>query len=298
VGVPLTLDSDQAIGIILLGDKLSGMKYSESDIELLSTIASSAALAIKRLELQEQLIIEEIENTQLKEMSELKSYFVASVSHSFKTPLSAIKIFSELSRNDNISRERTKEFLGIIEGETGRLERMINNVLNYAKIEKGIKNYSFAKIDLNNVVNEVLEFMNYEFTMHKFDVEKYLCSNALYINGDPDAINSLIENLFSNSIKYSDENKFLKIATSVCNKEVEVLVEDKGIGISEKNLKEIFNPFYREKNTERSKIKGAGLGLSIVKNIVDAHFGNIEVNSCIGQGSIFKIRFPIYTDEN
>lgn len=296
--VPIALNQTEAAGAIILGDKLSGIKYSVSDYELLNTIASTAALAVKRLELQETLILEELELEKTKEISELKSYFVASVSHDLKTPLSAIKIFTELLQNDKISKDKSKEYLDIINGETDRLKRMIENVLDYSKIEKGLKQYSFKKININESAEEVLSRMNYELNMKKFKVDKCLESHPLYISADPDAVNSVLENLISNSIKYSEKNRQLSITTKQNNGDAEIIIEDSGKGISPDNLSHIFEAFYREASAESSNVKGAGLGLSIVKNIVNAHHGKIELNSKEGKGTTFKIKFPIYQNGN
>ncbi len=296
--IPLSFDSSETVGAIVMGDKLSGMRYSQSDLQLLNTIASSAALAIKRMELQEKLFMEEIELEKANELSELKSYFVASVSHDLKTPLSAIKIFSELLQNENITKEKSREYLSIIEGETERLKRMIDNVLNFSKIEKGLKQFNFSKLNLNEATNVVMERMNYELNMQKFKIDKSISSEPIYINGDPDAITSILENLISNSIKYSEKNKYLRVSTKRLNGNAEVIIEDAGRGISESNLRNIFDPFYREVSAEKSSVKGAGLGLAIVKNIVDAHSGNIEVQSEIGHGSKFHIIFPEYKNGN
>ena len=295
--IPLLLDSNDIAGAIIMGEKNSGLNYSIYDIELLNTIASSAAIAVKRLELQEQLIIEELENAKLKELSDLKSYFVASVSHDLKTPLSSIKIFSELLRNDKITNEKSHEYLEIIDGETDRLARMINNVLDFSRIEKNLKKYVFEKTDLNQIINIVLQLMSYELLMKKFKVEKDLCEGSIFVNGDRDALNSMLANLISNSVKYSESERYLKITTSVKDDMAELIIEDRGTGISEKNLKDIFNPYFRESSTESKKIKGAGLGLSIVKNIVDSHNGKIEVKSESGKGTAFKINFPLYETE-
>ena len=163
--VPLSFDSSETVGAIVMGDKLSGLRYSQSDLQLLNTIASSTALSIKRMELQEKLFMEEVELEKANELSELKSYFVASVSHDLKTPLAAIKIFTELLQNDNITKEKTREYLSIIEGETERLKRMIDNVLNFSKIEKGLKQFNFRRINLNEATNIVMDRMNYELNM-------------------------------------------------------------------------------------------------------------------------------------
>ena len=295
--VPLSLNSDEATGAIILGRKLSEMRYSASDVRLLTTIASSSALALKRIELQEKLLTEHVELEKAKEISELKSYFVASVSHDLKTPLSAIRIYSELLSNDNLRSEKRAEYAGIIEGETERLRRMIENILEFSRIEKGLKIYNFEKMDLNCAVEELLSRMNYELRMKKFTTEVQLSPDPVYINGDKDSFASVLENLITNSIKYSGSNRHIRIVTSVQGGNAAVAVEDKGIGVSRENLKKIFTKFFREVSKETSGIKGAGIGLSIVKNIVEAHGGRIEVESEQGIGSSFKIILPAYEAE-
>lgn len=296
--IPLVFNPDDTAGAIVLGEKLSGMRFSVSDVEILNTIASSSALVLKRMELQEKLLTEEMELEKTREISELKSYFVASVSHDLKTPLSAIKIFTELLQNENITKEKSQKYFAVLEGETERLRRMIENILNYSKIEKGLKQYSFRKTDLNKTANEVTDRMNYELGMKNFTVDNCIESGSLFINADPEAVTSVLENLISNSIKYSGNKKYIKISTHRKNGEAELTVEDSGTGISENNLRHIFDPYYRETSVESSGIKGAGLGLSIVRNIVNEHKGSINVKSTEGEGSKFTITFPVYQNGN
>ncbi|MBS1519342.1 MAG: hypothetical protein JSS91_14765 [Bacteroidetes bacterium] len=298
LGIPLTLESDNLIGIILLGSKLSELRYSADDIELLSTMGSAVSLALKRLQLQEQIIKEELEIQNLRELDKMKSYFVATVSHDLKTPLSSIKIFTDLLQNEKITFEKKKEYLNYIDGETDRLNRMINNILNYAKIEKGIKSYNFTMIDVNDVLNKVLKSMTYDLILNKFKLDLNISKDKLYINGDCNEITLMFENLISNSIKYSGKTKYLKVISYTDDNNVLISIEDKGIGISPGNLKDIFDPYYRDKKIEQTGIKGTGLGLAIVKNIIDAHSGNIEVFSIPGKGSKFLITLPLYINEN
>lgn len=296
--IPLSFDSSEAVGAIILGDKMSDLRYSKSDFELLNTIASSAALVLKRLELQEKLILEQVELEKAREISELKSYFVASVSHDLKTPLSAIKIFSELLQDERTTKDKSKEYLTIIQGETDRLKRMIDNILDFSKMEKKQKQYSFRKLDLNEAAREVMQRMSYELGMKKFVVDECFSAVPLYISADPDAVNSVLENIISNAIKYSGKKKYVNISTASYNGNAEVNITDRGKGISEENLKHIFDAFYRETTVETSNVKGAGLGLAIVKNIVEAHGGTIDVQSKEGHGSTFHIIFPIYENGN
>ncbi len=298
IGIPLLQDPGNVTGIILMGSKLSELKYSPADVELLSIIGSTASLVLKRLELQEQVIKEELEISNLKEINKMKSYFVATVSHDLKTPLSSIKIFSDLLSKENITKEKKQEYLSYVDGETDRLNRMVSNILNFAKIERGIKNYNFRRIEVNSILKKVLKDLSYDLKINKFEVDMNICEEEMFINGDNDDINSLFENLISNSIKYSGDTKYLKIVSLRDDGNAVIIFEDRGIGIPEENLKDIFDPYYRGRKTELSKVKGTGLGLAIVKNVVEAHSGKIEVSSEVSKGSIFKIILPIHNNED
>ena len=135
------------------------------------------------------------------------SYYVSSVSHDLKTPLTSIKMFTEiLKESSNIKSGNAGEYLDIIEGESDRLSRLINNVLNFAKIENGIKEYSFAKMDISECIEDVLKIMEYQFMMDNFKVDKSLQQNV-FISADKDAVKEVLINLISNSIKYSPSVK-------------------------------------------------------------------------------------------
>jgi signal transduction histidine kinase len=296
--MPLLLENDRPCGAIVLGDKLSGLKYSSADFELLNAIASSAALALRRLELQEKLVQEEIEMSRLEELNELKSFYVASVSHDLKTPLTSIRVFTELMQSDkSIPIKKKNEYLRIIESETGRLTRLIDNVLDFAKIEKGIKQYSFTDTDLKCVIDEVLESIKYFIKMNKFSLEVEIKESVPRINGDSDAIKTALFNIITNSVKYSKEKKCIKIVSGTQDDCVFIEIADEGIGIAQSDQEMIFNPFFRSSSIEKNFAKGAGLGLSIVKHVMDAHGGRIELNSEVNFGTKIRLLFPLKNNE-
>jgi signal transduction histidine kinase len=290
--IPLSVEKGEVIGAIVLSDKLSGLRFNHYDVELLNTISVSAALALKKLELQKKLIEEEVENLRLMELSEQKSYFAASVSHDLKTPLTAIRMFAELLQNKKVSKEKAADYLKILIGETGRLNRLIDNVLDFAKIERGTKEYRFGIVDLNEIVKDTLALFDYELRIQKFKTNQKYSQEKLNIWADADAVKSVLMNLLSNAIKYSNECKEIRIITVHSNNSAMVTIEDKGIGIAENQLQEIFDPFFRG---EHKNVKGAGLGLSIVKHVMDSHHGEIKTASRQGEGSIFKLIFPLKT---
>ena len=293
VVLPFFPEPKDTAGAVLLGDKLSGLRYTLKDMEILEVLISQIAVALKKLQLQRKLVLEEIEISRLEELNKMMSYYVSSVSHDLKTPLTSIKMFTEiLKENNNINNGNAIEYLEIIEGESDRLSRLINNVLNYAKIENGIKEYSFAKLNLSECICEVLIIMKYQLDMDNFRVDKCLQEN-LFVTADKDAVKEVLINLITNSIKYSPDKKILHISSMKENGFGVVKVKDEGIGISQEDLKNIFRPFVRSEDSNVKHTGGAGIGLSIVKSIIDAHKGKIEVESALGKGCSLNLYFPL-----
>ncbi len=281
-------------GILLIGIKKSDTKYTIEDIDLLNLISARLSIMLDRIKLQEEVIREHLETERLEELNKLKSYFVSSVSHDLKTPLTSIKMFAEILKStENISSQKAKEYLDIIEGESNRLTRLIDNVLDYSKIEKGIKKYSFKTVEINKVVKEILKLMEYQFKIQKFVVETDLNPSELFIYADRDAIVEAIINIISNSIKFSIENKSLIISTSMEQNIISVKVSDKGIGINKEQIEKIFEPFFKSEKINFELNTGAGLGMSIVKHIMDAHKGKINIKSKAKEGTTVSLEFPI-----
>jgi signal transduction histidine kinase len=280
-------------GFLVLGAKKSETKFSMEDVDLLNAVTNRVAASVDRIKLQEELFTERIESERLDELNRLKSYFISSVSHDMKTPLTSIKMFAELLQSSiEIKSEKSKEYLEIIEGESSRLSRLIDNVLDFSKIEKGTKHYRFENIKLNEIVQHTLKLMQYQFKLQQFLVDLYLSNDEETIYADKDAVEEAIINLVSNSIKYSRDKKVIRISTYHQNDFMALSIEDEGIGINENDLENIFNPFFRTDSQEVQRTGGAGLGLSIVKHIMDAHKGKIEVKSEPGKGSKFILLFP------
>lgn len=290
---PMVSETSVIFGFLSLGQKKSGTRYSLEDFDLLNTLSSQAAMTLERINLQQRLLLEQAEAQRLQELSRLKSHFVSSVSHDLKTPLTSIKMFAEiLSSKKNIPKGQAQEYLDIIQGESDRLARLINNVLDFAKIEQGVKEYHFKGLNLNDLVNNVLRLLRYQLKMEGFTVIAKLSSEKHVINADADAITEALINIFSNAMKFSLKNKHIEVSTFMMNGFVGIRVEDNGMGISEEDLKDIFEPFYRTKDAQAQQVGGAGLGLALVKHVMDAHRGKIEVQSTRGKGSSFTLLFP------
>lgn len=290
--LPIIFEEKELYAVVLLGKKKSGAKFSIEDIEILKNIGNEAASVIKRINLQKQLILEKLEAEKLQELNLQKSMFVSSVSHDLKTPLTSIKLFVDkvLNEEANLS-DLSKRNLEIIDGETDRLTRLINNVLDFAKIEKGIKTYSFRENNLNEIVRKVIELMKYTLFMNKFELKTELAEFDDSICADEDALIEAFQNIISNSIKYSSNEKELTIKTFFENGHACVSFVDKGIGIKKSELEKVFEPFYQS-SSKNIKADSTGLGLTIVKHIVEAHRGRIEIDSVLSVGTEVRIYLP------
>ena len=290
---PIKSPSGVIHAFLVLGTKKSGARYYQEDIDLLNTVASTSALTIDRIKLQEELIIERLEAERLAELNKMKSKFASTVTHELKTPLTGIKNMGELLqlKGECLSKE-SQEYLRIIDGESDKLGRLINNILDFTKIEEGIQRYKKTLIEFNQLVRDALKIMKYQFKMSKIDLVKNISNEEYVINADGGAIKEAMINILSNSIKYSEKKSTVTVSTFTNNRYVCIKIEDEGYGISETELDDIFKPFYRAKDTRAVKTEGTGLGLAIVKDILDSHQGKISVESIIGKGSTFTLQFP------
>lgn len=228
------------------------------------------------------------------EIAQIKSEFVSNVSHELRTPLSLISMFSETLEMDRIkSEEKKKEYYSIISQEANRLGKIVNSILNFSKMEAGKRQYNFSDSYINDVIENV--YRSYKFHLEQkgftFDIIKDELIPIIKI--DEEAVSEAIVNLVDNAVKYSDKRKEITIRTGKENNFAFVEVEDKGIGIPMKDQKKVFEKFFRVSSGNIHNVKGSGLGLSIVKHIVDAHRGKIELISEVGKGSKFRLLFPL-----
>ncbi|MBL7129530.1 MAG: hypothetical protein ISS16_11180, partial [Ignavibacteria bacterium] len=229
---PLKSASNRVFGLLVLGEKKSGRRFSAEDIDLLNTVTTTAAATIERFQLQEEVIRERLEAERLEELNQLKSYFVSSVSHDLKTPLTSIRMFAELLKTSkSISSEKSNEYFEIIEGESNRLTRLIDNVLNHSKIESGVKEYKFEDINLTDVVQNVLKSIEYQFKINKFSINTSFKEELIMINADADGVAEALINLLSNALKYSEDEKLIYVSIYQKGEYATIEVKDYGIGI-------------------------------------------------------------------
>ncbi len=228
------------------------------------------------------------------QLSQLKADFVSNVSHEIKTPLALISMFAETLEKGRVKTEEKKnEYYSIIIQETNRLGKIVNKILNFSKMEAGKRFYNLSEKKLNEVVENV--YSTYKFHLHNNGFEFLFMPepNLPQVKLDDEAVSEAIINLIDNAVKYSSEKKQIKIITGSGGNFVFVTVEDKGIGISATDKKKVFDKFYRVSSGDVYNSKGTGLGLTIVKQIMDAHKGKIELSSEPGKGSAFKLIFYV-----
>jgi len=227
------------------------------------------------------------------ELARMKSDFVSNVSHELKTPLALIRMFGETLESGLVENEGDRqEFLAIIRRESERLTHLINNVLDFGKIESGAKEYVFAREDIVELVRETLDAYRCLFDRLRIEVHADLPEAPIYLSLDRDAIAQSLVNLFQNVIKYASGGEHVGAKVWVEDDEACVSVADRGAGIPEDELALIFEKYHRVEGGEAGAKRGSGLGLAIVKHAVEGHGGTVDVQSTIGQGSVFTLRLP------
>ncbi len=228
------------------------------------------------------------------EVSRMKSEFVSNVSHELKTPLALIRMFGETLDTGIVTDERKRrEFYSIIRKESERLTHLINNVLDFSRMDSGVKEYNFEEADLVEVVRSSLEAYKFHIRDIGFEIESELPGELVMPHIDKDAISQVLLNLLSNAEKYSEDRKYIRVGVRKDSNSALISVTDHGVGISKEELKKIFDKFYRVHTAKAKETRGSGLGLTLAKHIIEAHGGTIEVESEAGKGSKFTIRIPL-----
>jgi signal transduction histidine kinase len=293
VAVGMQARDGEIIGFLVCGPKRSGLRYTAEDLDLLGAAGIQAGLAIERLRLSERLAREHAEAARLERLSTLKSYVVSSVSHDLRTPLTSIKMFAELLRTrESLPAGTAGEYLEIIEGETDRLTRIVTQVLDAASLERGAMEFHRRPVDLNASVRNALRTMAYELRAGRCACETSLAPGTLMIEADEDAVARALVNVIANAVRYAAAEKRVSIATAVRSGAAAVEVRDNGIGIGEAEAPRVFEPFFRGGAARLLAAEGAGLGLTIVREIVDAHGGSVAITAAPGGGTVVTLLFP------
>jgi signal transduction histidine kinase len=227
-------------------------------------------------------------------LARLKSDFVSNVSHELRTPLALIRLYAETLELGRITTpDKKQQYYRIVRKESERLTALINNILDFSRIEAGRKEYEFRNTDIAELVHNTLESYRYQIEQQGFAFEESIDPDLPAVPVDREAIARALVNLVNNALKYSCDEKFLGVKLYRDNGAVKLEVADRGIGIARRDQSKIFEKFYRAGDPLVHNTKGSGLGLSLVRHITEAHGGDIAVESAPGKGSKFILTLPL-----
>jgi Na+/proline symporter/nitrogen-specific signal transduction histidine kinase len=234
-------------------------------------------------------------NERLKELDKLKDEFITTVTHELRTPLTSVRALAEiLHSNPDLDAEKNQQFTGIIIKESERLSRLINDVLNFQKIESGQIDWRITEVDLGRLIEDSVSATNQLIVDKQIVLSTEIPEQVPPIKGDEDRLIQVMVNLISNAVKFidSDQGK-IHIGLSVTPDHLHIYLTDNGIGISPEDQKIIFDKFRQVKSTVGGRPSGTGLGLAITRSIIAFHGGRIWVESTVGKGSTFHFTLPL-----
>lgn len=234
-------------------------------------------------------MVEELSKVEL-----LQKDFINNVSHEIKTPISSIKGFAKLLEEDNISKEEKDEYIGIIEEESDRLLNISTNILKLTKLQNQDKIIKKEKINITEQIRKVIALL--ETKWNKKELKFNISTQEVYYYGDEELTYQIWTNLIDNAIKFTNENGHIDIDIKQNYNEVEIKIKDNGIGMNEEEKEKVFKRFYQIDKSHSQE--GSGLGLSIVKRIVDLSKGSIQIESKIGTGTTFIVKLPIQNESS
>jgi signal transduction histidine kinase len=262
-------------------------EWTADDARLIDSVAQElrgAIAAAEAFEQQRQAVAE------LERLSRAKSDFVSVVSHEFRTPLTGIQGFSEMMQSEDLSIDEMREYAGDINKDAHRLNRMITEMLDLDKMESGRMEIHREGVDLNAIVTEAAESMRPNAPRHPVSLR--LDPLIGEVSADRDKLTQVMANLLSNAVKYSPEGGEIVVSTRLEGNTAHVVVRDHGMGIPKAALETIFERYGRVESLATRHIQGTGLGLPIVRQIVQLHGGAVWVESTVGEGSVFHVTLP------
>ena len=231
------------------------------------------------------------------EVARMRADFVSTVSHEFRSPLTGIRQLAEmLFRGRVAGEEKQRRYHKMILQESERLGRLVENLLDFSRMEEGRKEYRLAPLNTAVWLRELVESFQSEVDENGISVVADVPEDLPSVSADGEALECAVHNLLDNAVKYSPSSKTVWLDASAANGNVTISVLDQGVGIAEQERKHIFDKFYRVDGEISRQVKGAGLGLSLVRHIVAAHGGTIDCESRLGEGSRFSIRIPAVPD--
>jgi signal transduction histidine kinase/tetratricopeptide (TPR) repeat protein len=228
------------------------------------------------------------------ELARMKSDFVSTISHEFKSPLTSIRQLAEMLHSGRVpSEERRQKYYDVLLEQSERLSLLTENVLNFARMEEGRKEFIFEKTDLKSLLEDLVSSVQERVRHAGFSIQLDMENSLPPIMTDRDSLIQAVNNVIDNAIKYSGKVKKVEVKAFKENKNLVIEVKDFGIGIGKEERDKIFDRFYRGGDELTRTVKGSGLGLTLVKQIVEAHHGSVQVESEPGQGSTFSIKLPL-----
>ena len=231
-----------------------------------------------------------------KKISKITYDFINNMTHELKTPISTISLSTDVLLNNQeiTDNDRLNRYLSIIKTENKRLENQVERVLRIAKLDKGVIKLNFEKIDLHEIIETCIETFSVPIQERKGTLKSKLNASKSIILGDIIHVTNIIYNLFDNANKYSPNQPNISIKSENKSDKIIITVSDNGIGIKKEDQKEVFDKFYRVSTGDVHNVKGFGLGLYYVKQMIEKHGGEIQIESKYGEGSNFIITFPIH----
>ncbi len=277
---------DYSLGIRRKGTSLKQLVRERTNTNLTLLIGLDVVLIVALL-LAFRSVKREVQ------LAQNKSDFVSNVSHEIRTPLALISMFAEtLEMGRAKSEEKKQEYYTIINKEAHRLSGIVNKILNFSQTEAGKKTLHIETVLLNQEISEVLKTYDFHLKNKGFEYSFHQSAD-LYVKADKEALIEIIINLIDNAIKYSAEKKRIEISLETQENAGLIYIRDHGVGIRKADQNHIFDKFYRVSSGDLAKSQGTGLGLSLVKQLIEKQNGKISVTSAVGQGSTFIVHFPL-----
>jgi signal transduction histidine kinase len=296
VAVPLLLDQDVQ-GVLLVVAGVDSKRFDRDDLHLLGLLSPQAAIAIansRNYEAQRQLADELTEATnQLRDMDKVKTQMLQMTSHQLKNPL-----FSALSTLENLQHEvrdlansDLQESLNIVRAELQRMERIVSNILNLERVQNG--KLAFSELNIEPIIEAAVRDFNHQAQQRNIALNVACESPLPPLRGDRHFLTQALANLVENALKFTPEGGCVSVRASVIEDCVVIKVSDTGIGIAPADLSRVFERFFRAEQPKMAHARGSGLGLSLVKAVMDAHNGRVWLESALGEGTTVYMALPI-----
>ena len=297
VGMPIIVGTS-LLGVALLTFRRP-LRASARRRRALLYLADQIGLAVDRVrthtELERKTGQLEEARVALRRVDETKSELISVVSHELRTPLTSIKAYTEtlLDNLKNPAFTMQERFLGVINEECDRLSRIVNDVLDLSRIDSGRRRLRAEPVELARVLDDVLPAVEPQIQAKGLRIERDFPEDLPAIEADPDLLKQVLVNLISNAAKFSDEGAPVTLHAEHVAERIQIVVEDRGMGIPADKLSRVFERFYRVEDGAAERVVGSGLGLAIVKGVVELHGGSIRVESELGRGSRFVMDLPL-----